>query len=69
MVQETHKVRTLQELKGHSLEDLLHDVARSRESITVLLSEGESVIIKPGGHLKPLPLLKGCLPAGWKDVV
>jgi hypothetical protein len=30
MVQEAHKIKTLEELKGRTLEELLHEVARSR---------------------------------------
>jgi hypothetical protein len=40
MVQEAHKIRTLDELKRRTLEDLLHEVARSRELITVVLDAG-----------------------------
>jgi hypothetical protein len=42
MVQEAHKIRTLEELKGQTLEELLHEVARNREPFTVVLEEGES---------------------------
>jgi hypothetical protein len=69
MVQEAHKIRTLEELKGRTLEDLLHEVARSREPITVVLEEGESVTIEPTSHLKPLPVLEGRVPEGWKDAI
>jgi hypothetical protein len=67
VVHEAHKIRTLEELKGRTLEDLLHEVARSRESITVVLEEGESVTIEPTAQLKPLPRLDGHVPEGWKD--
>ncbi|MGB7922616.1 MAG: hypothetical protein WCF57_05170 [Pyrinomonadaceae bacterium] len=69
MVQEAPKIRTLEELKGHTLEDLLHEVARSRESITVVLEEGELVTIEPATQLKPLPELDGRVPEGWKDAI
>lgn len=69
MVQEAHKIRTLEELKGLTLEDLLHEVARSRESITVVLEEGELVTIEPATQLKPLPELDGRVPEGWKDAI
>jgi hypothetical protein len=67
MVQEAHKIRTLEELKGRTLEELLSEVARSREPITVVLEEGESVTIEPTSPLKPLPRLDGHIPEGWKD--
>jgi len=69
MVQEAHKIRTLEELKGRTLEDLLYEVARSREPITVVLEEGESVTIEPASQLKPLPELNGRIPEVWKDAV
>jgi len=69
MVQEAHKIRTLDELKGRTLEDLLHEVALSREPITIVLEEGESVTIEPASQLKPLPLLECCVPEGWKDAI
>ena len=67
MVQEAHKIKTLEELKGRTLEELLHEVARSREPITVVLGEGESVTIEPASQLKHLPRLDGRVPEGWKD--
>jgi hypothetical protein len=67
MVQETHKIRRLEDLKGSTLEELLHEVARSREPITIILDEGESVNIEPAPRLKPLPRLDGRVPEGWKD--
>jgi hypothetical protein len=67
MVQEAHKTKTLEELKGHTLEDLLHEVARSRKPLKVVLEEGESVTIEPASQLKPLPRLEGHVPEGWKD--
>lgn len=67
MAQGAHKIRTLEELKGRTLEELLHEVARSREPITVVLEGGESVTIEPTAQLKPLPRLDGRVPEGWKD--
>jgi hypothetical protein len=69
MAQEAHKIRTLEELKGRTLEELLHEVARSQESITVVLEEGELITIEPATQLKPLPVLDGHVPEGWKDAI
>ncbi len=62
-------MRTLEELKRCTLEDLLHEVARSREPITIVLEEGESVTIEPASQLKPLTLSEGRVPEGWKDAI
>jgi hypothetical protein len=67
MVQKAHKIRTLEELKGRTLEEFLHEVAHNRESITVVLEEGESVTVEVTSHLKPLPELDGRAPEEWKD--
>ncbi len=69
MVQAAHKIKTLEELKGLTLEDLLHEVARSGEPITIILEEGESVTLEATSQLKPLPVLEGHIPEGWKDAV
>lgn len=69
VVQRSHKIRTLDELKGRTLEELLHEVARSRVPITIVLEEGESVTIEPTARLKPLPRVDGRVPEGWKDAV
>ena len=44
-IQEIQKIRTLDELSGYSLEELLHEVVCSREAITVVLEEGELITI------------------------
>jgi hypothetical protein len=69
MVQEAHKIRTLEKLKGRTLVELLHEAARSREPLTVVLEEGKSVSIKPTPQLRPLPRLEGRVPEGWKDAI
>ncbi|HZS44340.1 MAG TPA: hypothetical protein VFC63_04510 [Blastocatellia bacterium] len=69
MSQQLEKIKTLEELKGHSIEDLLHEVLRNQEAITVTLEEGEAVLIQPAKLLKPLPELDGRVPEGWKDAI
>lgn len=63
------RVTTLDEIKGHTLEELLNDVARSGKSLTVVLEEGGAVVISPEVVLKPLPELEGRVPEGWKDAI
>jgi hypothetical protein len=60
---------TLEALKGQSLEGLLQQVADQRLTVTVLLPDGTAVVIEPKPRLKPLPVLEGHVPAGWKDAV
>jgi hypothetical protein len=56
-------------LKGRTLEELLHEVARCQESIIVVLEEGELITIEPATQLKPLLVLDGHVPKGWKDAI
>ena len=60
---------TLEALKGQSLEGLLQQVADQRVTVTVLLPDGTEVVIEPKPRLKPLPVLEGHVPAGWKNAV
>ena len=59
----------LDELKGRTLEEVLREVVRQREILTVRLPEGESVAIRPSPQLTPLPVLEGYVPKGWKDAI
>lgn len=63
------RVATLDELRGHTLEEVLCDVAESDESLTIVLGEGETVVISPEAQLQPLPKLEGQSPDGWKDAI
>ncbi len=60
---------TLDDVKGRTLDDLLHEVARSHDTITVVLTEGDAVQISPGHILKPLRRLRGTRPTGWKEAL
>ena len=56
----------LADVKDRALDDLLREIIHNRESVTVVVEEGQEVEIRPVG-LKPLPELEGSIPAGWKD--
>jgi hypothetical protein len=58
---------SLDELKTRSLEQVLREVAEQQEILTVRLPGGQEVRIEPVSVLKPLPVLKGMMPQGWKD--
>jgi hypothetical protein len=70
MEQEARRTTTLKELeKKYSLGEFLEEVARRRETVTVVLDEGGSVMLQPVPALKPLPELEGSVPEGWKDAI
>lgn len=59
----------LDALKGVSLEELVLQVLKDRQTLTISVSGEQEVIIEPKQKLKPLPVLDGTLPAGWKDAI
>ena len=59
----------LEDLKERTLEDVLWEVIRQQEVLTVRLAEHEAVTLKPTPRLKPLPALDGSVPEGWKDAL
>ena len=65
-VQETLK---LEELKHKSLEEILQSVSVNRQILTVRLTNGAEIIIQPKPELKPLPVLEGYVPEGWKEAI
>ncbi|MBC8447722.1 MAG: hypothetical protein H8D78_08235 [Chloroflexi bacterium] len=59
----------LDDLKERTLEEVLWEVVRQQEVLTVRLAERETVTMKPSLRLKPLPALEGFVPEGWKDAI
>jgi hypothetical protein len=65
----TERILKLEEVRERTVDELLHQVASEREAVTVVLGDGERVVIQPAPSLKPLPELEGFVPEGWKDAV
>ncbi|HEY7546169.1 MAG TPA: hypothetical protein VID27_14855 [Blastocatellia bacterium] len=63
----TEKVCAIEEIKEKSVGEVLREVADNRESLTVVLEDGDTVVIRPATPLKPLPALEGFVPQGWKE--
>ena len=57
------------DLKGRSAEDLLREVLEQHVSLKVVFENGRSVDILPEAELRPLIILGGRVPDGWKDAV
>ncbi len=60
---------TLDELRGHSLKQVLESVLEEDEILTVRMPSGQEVVIRPRPSLEPLPALEGSVPEGWRDAV
>jgi hypothetical protein len=71
----TRRKVALDDLRHRSREDVLREVVTQQEELTVQLPEGGGITIRPAvkpdgaTRLKPLPLLDGFVPEGWKDAV
>jgi hypothetical protein len=65
----TARTLELAELGERPAADLLREVAEQDEILTVQLPDGEAVTIQPSPRLKPLPVLEGYVPEGWKDAI
>jgi hypothetical protein len=60
---------TLKDIERRSLEEVLREVAEGSINLVVQMPGGEEVVIQPKPRLKPLPVLEGYIPEGWKDAV
>ena len=64
-----NRTLVLDDLKARTLEEVLREVVMRQEVLTVRLPEGDTVAIQPSLRLKPLPVLDGFVPEGWKDAI
>ncbi|MCP4697847.1 MAG: hypothetical protein GY862_13495 [Gammaproteobacteria bacterium] len=51
------------------LEETLKGVVTNRQVLIVRFPDGTEVVIRPKLPLKPLPVLKGFVPSGWKNAL
>lgn len=65
----TTQTLTFEAIKGISLEDLFARVLRERQILTIQVSNDQEIVIAPQEKLKPLPVLDGYIPQGWKDAI
>ena len=63
------QIVTLEAIKGIPLEDLIARVLRERGPLTIWVSEDQQVVISLRQKPKPLPVLDGYVPQGWKDAI
>ena len=63
----SERTLTMNEVKGRPLDELLREVVQNRETVTIILEQGQALEIRPLESLKPLPELEGFVPEEWKD--
>ena len=63
------RVLTIENIQSFSVEDFLN-LLKERTSISVRLSDGETLVVEVRQEdLKPLPVLEGNVPSGWKKAI
>ena len=65
----TSKILKLNELEKKKLREVLQIVSTNQMALIVQLPNGEEVVIQPKPVLKPLPILDGYIPGGWKEAI
>ncbi len=65
----TTQTLKLEEIEKRKLKEILQTVLNENQVLTVQLPNGDEVIIQPRPPLKPLPILEGYVPEGWKEAI
>ncbi|MCP4274684.1 MAG: hypothetical protein GY781_22390 [Gammaproteobacteria bacterium] len=65
----TTQTLKLEEIEKRELKEILQTVLTKNQVLTVQLPNGDEVIIQPRPPLKPLPVLDGHIPEGWKEAI
>jgi hypothetical protein len=60
---------TLEDIKERSLGEVLQEVVKGDIYLVVQMPTGEEIVIELKPRLKPLPVLEGHIPEGWKDAI
>jgi hypothetical protein len=65
----TTQTLKLKEIEKLELKEIFQTVLTKNQVLTVQLPNGDEVIIQPRPPLKPLPVLDGHIPKGWKEAI
>jgi hypothetical protein len=65
----TQTILKLEELQNKSIEEVLKSVLSTHKTLTIQFPNGAEVVISPKVELKPLPVLEGYIPIGWKEAI
>lgn len=63
------QILNIEELRDVSVEEIVRQLLTRRDRLTIVVSEDEEVSIELKSRLKPLPVLDGKIPEGWKDAI
>lgn len=59
----------LEAIKDMAVGEIIWQVLRERQTLTIWVSSDQEVVIEPKQKLKPLPVLDGYVPQGWQDAI
>ena len=65
----TVAVMSLEEIENVSLRELFARVLSERLELIIRVSDTQAITIQPEPVLKPLIVLDGFVPSGWKDAI
>ena len=65
----TQTILKIEELQNISIEEVLKSVLGANKTLTIQFPNGSEVVISPKLELKPLPVLEGYIPNGWKEAI
>lgn len=65
----TEHILTLDEIKDVSMEEIIRRILTQRDTLTIQISDEEQISIQLKPKLKPLLLLEGKIPPGWKEAI
>ncbi len=60
---------TLEEIEHISLGEIIRQVLDKQTPLIIQVSDDQEVTIQPKPRLRPLPVLPGYVPEGWKDAI
>jgi plasmid maintenance system antidote protein VapI len=63
------QILKIEELKDVSVEEVVRQLVDRRDSLTILVSDDEEISMELKPRLKPLPVLEGRIPDGWKEAI
>ncbi|MCI0695127.1 hypothetical protein L0337_24345 [candidate division KSB1 bacterium] len=64
----TYETSTIEQLEDKSLKEILRSVLMDQKVLAIQF-DGDEVVIQPKRRLKPLPILDGHIPDGWKEAI
>ncbi|VXD23045.1 conserved hypothetical protein [Planktothrix serta PCC 8927] len=63
-----NEILTINNLQGFSIQEFI-ELLKDKKTLSVQLSEQEIIVLEISQKLKPLPIVEGYVPSGWKSAI